>query len=137
MRIVPRSPKPSDNIAAAIAAGETAAPGSAILTRENGAHSRECRSRIKPVVPEAFVELDDLAESLPEFLFDRRRRDNLTVACRIQIVPGRCASDQVVRVSRPVAGRFAVAESPVHEWEQVIGHRDIEISTPSSSSSLL
>src|SRR5262249_42758934 len=123
--------------AATIFAGETRAPDVCCLCRNDRGNTSFRRLRIFAIVTKLGLETDEIAERLPEFLFERRSRHHSAVLGGIEAITGRAAGDVTRSISRPSARNETLADRPEHEREQIVRHRHIEVAPAPRPATLL
>src|SRR5918993_4597011 len=91
-------------------------------------HGGDRRFGILGVVTQLVFQLQQIAEVLPETLLQGRGGDVAPVGCPVDVVARGTAGNQFGPWLRPVAGDHSVAQRPIEEREDVIAHRDVEMS---------
>ena len=69
-------------------------------------------------------------------LFDRGGRNDLIVTRAIKAIARSATANQSCPIARPVTSRKPVANGPIHQGKQVVGHCDIEVATTAGAISL-
>ena len=106
---------------------ETLRPNRRGVFSDNRCYTTLGRRRIDMIVTQRFLQTNQFAKILPEFLFQRRGGDEFIIGGAINLIARAATGDQAAAGFRPFARGKSFAHGPIQKCKHVVAHRHIDL----------